>query len=121
MVCELPYGFKLAGNYQHQTGRPWGRQIRLSSDIAGIETTIYGEPLSGDRRTSNLDILDMRLERQFTLAHASNIAVFADFLNLTNSSSYEDIVTRIGTASNFGVPTRFIYPRRLMLGTKFRF
>jgi outer membrane receptor protein involved in Fe transport len=120
MVYELPLGFTVAGNYQHQTGRPWGRQVRVS-DVTGFETTIFGEKLSGDRRTSGLDMLDVRIEKHFETGHGSNVAFFGDILNLTNSSSYEDIVTRLGTASNFGVPTRFIYPRRLMLGAKFRF
>ena len=66
-------------------------------------------------------MLDVRIEKHFETGRGSNVAFFGDILNLTNSSSYEDIVTRLGTASNFGVPTRFIYPRRLMLGAKFRF
>jgi hypothetical protein len=49
------------------------------------------------------------------------VAFFGDVLNLTNSDTFENIGNRLGTADNFALPTRFIFPRRLMLGAKVRF
>jgi hypothetical protein len=46
--------------------------------------------------------------------------VFVDALNMTNSDAYESIASQLGTSSSFGVPTRYILPRRLQLGAKIR-
>ena len=48
------------------------------------------------------------------------IDLFVDALNLTNSDSYEGVGSVLGTSSAFGVPTRYIPPRRLQLGVKVR-
>jgi hypothetical protein len=47
--------------------------------------------------------------------------VFGDILNLTNTDTNESVGSQLGTASNFGLPTQFLYPRRLMLGGKIKF
>lgn len=118
-LYELPWGITAAINYQHQTGKPWGRQIRVPD--LGITTLLMAEELSSDRRLPDWNTLDLRLQKQFNFGADTNVAVFGDFLNLTNSDATESIGSRLGTASNFGLPTRFIYPRRLMIGAKFRF
>jgi hypothetical protein len=61
------------------------------------------------------------VEKEFAFSNDFGVAVFGDVLNLTNSDTYESIGSRLGTADNFGLPTRFIFPRRLMLGAKVRF
>ena len=43
-----------------------------------------------------------------------------DALNLTNSDQAESIGSSLGTSTAFGVPTRYIAPRRLQLGAKVR-
>ena len=44
--------------------------------------------------------------------------VFLDALNLTNSDQAEGVGSVLGTSTAFGVPTRYIPPRRLQLGAK---
>jgi hypothetical protein len=39
-------------------------------------------------------------------------------MNLTNSAAYETLGSQLGSSSAFGVPTGFVYPRRLQAGTK---
>ena len=43
-----------------------------------------------------------------------------DALNLTNSDQAEGVGSSLGTSTAFGVPTRYIPPRRLQLGAKVR-
>ena len=63
----------------------------------------------------------MRLQKEFKLSGEANVAVFADALNLFNDNANESVASRRADASTFGYPTRFIFPRRLMLGAKLRF
>ena len=47
--------------------------------------------------------------------------MFGDFLNLFNSDANESVLDRRLGNSNYLVPSRFVLPRRLMAGGKFRF
>jgi Carboxypeptidase regulatory-like domain/TonB dependent receptor-like, beta-barrel len=118
-VYELPKGFLIGANFLHQSGRPWGRQVRVSS-TAGIPTTILAEKL-GDRRLPTWDVLDLRLQKEFHLKGQGNIAIFGDVLNLFNDNANENVGSRRADSAAFGDPTRFIFPRRLMIGAKLRF
>ena len=51
----------------------------------------------------------------------AELAVFGDFLNLTNSDANESVLDRRLGNANYLVESRFILPRRLMVGGKFRF
>ena len=65
--------------------------------------------------------LDARVEKSFKLGKTPEVAVFGDFLNLFNSDANESVLDRRLGNSNYLVPSRFILPRRLMVGAKFRF
>jgi hypothetical protein len=118
-VYQFPAGFTAALNFTHQTGKPFGRRIRVPG--LGITSEIYAEPLDGERRVADWNVLDLRVQKEFRLASDVRVDVFGDFLNLTNDDAYESVGSRLGTSSSFGLPTRFIQPRRLMVGAKFRF
>ena len=120
LVYQLPKGFLVGLNYRYQSGRPWARQIRVSS-VARISTTINGEELDGSRRVDDQSILDLRLQKDFHLGGEASLALFADVLNLTNNGANQGIASRRADASAFGVPTVFIWPRRLMVGAKLHF
>jgi len=119
LVYELPAGFLIGANFTYQSGRPWARQVRVTS-LARISTTILAEQVD-DRRVADWKVLDVRLQKEFKLGGTANLALFADTLNLLNDDANEGIGSRLGTSSSFGLPTRFVLPRRLMLGAKFRF
>ncbi len=122
LVGELPWGITGAINFQHQTGKPWARTVRVTEPDLGLpQTTILAERLTGDRRLPDWNNLDLRVEKEFAFSDDFGVAVFGDFLNLTNSDAFEDIGSREGTADIFGLPTLFVYPRRLMIGAKVRF
>ena len=119
LVVQLPAGFLLGANYTYQSGVPWARQIRVPD--LGLTTTVLAEQLDGRRRVGSWNLLDLRLQKEFRLGGSANVAVFADALNTLNDDAYEDIEAQLGTADNFGRPARFVLPRRLMVGAKFRF
>jgi hypothetical protein len=122
IVYGLPWGITISGNLQHQTGRPWARQIRVSGLGFPASPTIYVEPLDGSRRVPNLDLIDMRIQKSFPFPNSTVRADFyVDALNLTNADTNESVGSRLGTSASFGLPTNFILPRRAMLGARIRF
>jgi len=119
MLYEAPWGIILGVNYMHQDGRLYGRQIRVPN--LGITTAIWADPLDGSLRVPDWNTFDVRIQKDFAVGGTARIGVFGDILNLTNIDANESVASQNGAATNFGVPTRYLYPRRLMLGAKVRF
>jgi hypothetical protein len=117
-LVELPWGFTAAASFQHQTGRPWGRRVRVNG--LGVPVTIRAESVDGTRRVSDWDILDIRVQKDFAVGGA-RIGAFLDVLNATNSDAYQSVGSDLGTSTAFGTPTFFVNPRIVMLGAKVRF
>jgi carboxypeptidase family protein/TonB-dependent receptor-like protein len=120
LVYQFPAGFLAGANFIYQSGRPWARLLRVG-DIVGIPTTIYAERNDGSRTVSDQYVLDLRLQKDFSLGGGAHFAVFADVLNALNDDAYEDIQDRVGTSENFALGTEYITPRRVMIGAKLRF
>jgi hypothetical protein len=121
IVYGLPWNITVSGNVQHQTGRPWARQVRVSGLGFPASPTIYMEPLDGSLRVPDLNIIDARVQKSWDFAHGLRGDVYLDLLNLTNADATENVGSRLGTASNYGLPTAYILPRRGMIGLRFRF
>src|SRR5688572_11932370 len=119
ILYRLPYGVMLSANVQHQTGRAYARQVRVSGLGFPSAPQINMEQMNGDRRVSDTDLIDLRAQKEFSFS-PMNVAVFLDALNLTNNDVYEGVGSVLGTSSAFGVGTRYVPPRRLQLGAKFR-
>jgi hypothetical protein len=81
------------------------------------------EPLDGTRRLPSLDLIDARVQKSISLGRPGYfVDLFIDALNLTNNDTTENILSRRGEQEDtFGVPSRFIYPRRLQLGARIKF
>lgn len=120
LVYELGWDLTTAVNYMYQSGRPWGREVRFNGLVPGATRVLY-EPFNGDRRVAALNGFDVRIEKALRFGGTAQGAVFGDFLNLFNNSAYQSIIDRREVSANFGVPSTFVLPRRLMLGAKFRF
>jgi hypothetical protein len=64
----------------------------------------------------------VRLQKDFRFGKEARFSVFADALNLFNTDTHQDVLSRVVDSEDvFGVPTEFLFPRRLMLGAKFTF
>jgi hypothetical protein len=120
IVYRFAWGVMISANLQHQTGRAYARHIRVNGLGFPTAPQINMEPLNGDRRVADTDLIDLRAQKEFAVS-TMRFGVFLDALNLTNSDSYEGVGSVLGSSTAFGVPTRYIPPRRLQLGFKFRF
>lgn len=122
VIYRAPWNIQLSANVQHQTGRPWARQIRVGGLNFPSRPTIYMEPLDGSRRVPDLNLFDARVQKTIPVGGSKAIDLFLDALNLTNTDDTENVLSRRGDqASSFGVPSRFVYPRRLQIGARFKF
>jgi hypothetical protein len=123
VIYKFPWGVLVSGNLQHQTGRPWARQVRVGGLGFPSRPSIYMEPLDGSRRVPNLDLFDARVQKSIRLGGPGvTLDLFLDALNVTNTDATENVLSRRGDqAASFGVPSRFVYPRRLQLGARIKF
>ena len=126
VIYRFPWGIMAAVNAQHQTGRLWSRRINVSSPVARLgfpsAPAINMEANTGNRRVADVNLIDLRAQKDFRMsadAHTT-LSVFLDALNMGNTAAFENLGSQTGTASAFGVPTRYILPRRLQLGAKIR-
>jgi hypothetical protein len=120
LVYRFPWGIMAAGNLQHQTGRFYTRAVRVPNLGFPAAPQINMEANTGDRRVADINLIDLRVQKEFPLAGSMRVDVFLDALNLTNSDQFESVGSVLGTSSAFGSATRFIPPRRLQVGAKFR-
>ncbi|MCI0416069.1 hypothetical protein L0222_25120, partial [bacterium] len=118
----LPWDMTLSGNYSALTGRPYARQIAVVLN-QGIRT-VFAEQRDGSRRTENVNLLDLRIEKDFIVSGSFGFSVSADIFNVFNSDTFLDVATTLsgpGTEGAFGVGSIFVPPRRLMIGLKVKF
>jgi hypothetical protein len=121
-IYQLPWDVTSSFNFQSQSGRPIYSEIRVPSSVTNLPTSrIVARRSDGEDRTELWQTLDFRIEKAFAVGGETQVAVFGDVLNAFNSDANESVLDqRIGNA-NYLVPSRFILPRRLMIGAKVRF
>ena len=121
VLYNAPWGLTVATNFNHQDGRLWSRQIQIRGLGFPSRPTVNMEANVGDRRVPDWNLIDLRVERDFTFNSSTRAGVFFDVLNLTNSDANQGIGSRLGSSSSFGLATSFLPPRRMMLGAKLKF
>src|SRR5262249_50399866 len=123
---QLPWNLKMSGNYQWLTGRPYASQVPVENADQtpllnqGIPV-IFTETRDGSRRTSNVSLLDLRVEKAIPVNNRWNIGISADIFNIFNSDAFYDITTATAGADDFGQGAVFVQPRRVMVGLKLNF
>jgi hypothetical protein len=121
---QAPWGIRLSPVFRHQSGQPYGRTVTIANaDIpagytySAINTrTILVEPLDS-RRTENINLLDVRVEKQLTFPGSMRLGLFVDLFNITNSAAPE--VIGFTTGLQFERPTQLLAPRTLRVGFRF--
>ena len=123
LLYQWRWGITSSVNLQSQSGKPIYSEIRVPASVTQIPgtTRIVAFTNDGEDRTKHWTTLDARVEKSFALGGPAELAAFGDFLNLFNSDANESVLDRRLGNSNYLVPSRFVLPRRLMIGAKFRF
>jgi len=113
---EVPrVGFHVAGNVQYLSGKPWAASTQIS--LPQGDQRVLLEP-RGTRRLSSLTMLDVRVSRTLAFGDAGRVELLLDVLNAFNRATEEGLATDNLYSPNFGVPTVFVDPRRVMLSAR---
>ncbi|MEQ1907355.1 MAG: TonB-dependent receptor [Vicinamibacterales bacterium] len=120
-LYRLPWDLQVSTNINHQTGREWARTIRVSGLGFPAAPTILMDPLDGNKRLPDTNLVDVRVQKSIKFTPTVRADLFMDLLNATNQGLYESLVSRLGTSTAYGAPTAFTFPRRAQLGVKIRF
>ncbi len=120
LVYMLPHGFLIGANYTYQQGKPWARLVLVPEDLIDRNSQVLAEKLD-DRRVGSWNLLDLRIQKDFSLGKTARFSVFGDVLNTFNNDANDNIGSRLSTSESFGVAQDFVLPRRLMLGAKLTF
>jgi hypothetical protein len=114
---DLPgTGFAVAADFQYFSGKPWAATAQIAVPQNNQQRLLL-EP-RGSRRLSSQTLLDVRVSRTISLGAAGHIELLLDVLNALNDAAEEGIATDNRFAANFGQPTSFMDPRRVMLGVR---
>jgi carboxypeptidase family protein/TonB-dependent receptor-like protein len=114
-------GIVLATNMQAFSGKPWAATTLLDLPQNSQQRVLI-EP-RGTRRLSSQSLLDVRLSKAFSFGD-TRIELLFDVLNALNDRAEEALVTdvllteTVPSNPDFGQPTLFMDPRRVMLGVR---
>ena len=113
---DMAWGVRLSPMFRHQSGTPFARtfaaRLNYNSSVA-----IMAEPV-GSERTDNINLFDLRTEKNFKLK-TGRIGAFFDVYNIFNSNADQVVTTTSGTA--FLRPSVITPPRIARFGVKFDF
>ncbi|HEX9735649.1 MAG TPA: TonB-dependent receptor [Thermoanaerobaculia bacterium] len=121
LVYQLPKGFLAAVNLSVYSGANRVRIVRPPREVTNLSTTILAQERGSFGRLPSAALVDLRLEKEFTLAGDVRLGIIADVFNVLNDDSYLGVRSSISTASVFDLPAGFVLPRRVQLGAKLRF
>jgi hypothetical protein len=113
---EVPHvGVHVAGNVQVLSGKPWAATAQIS--LPQGDQRVLLEP-RGTRRLPSQTLLDVRVSKTVALGGVGRVELLMDLLNAFNRATEEGLATDNLYSPNFGQPTVFVDPRRVMLGVR---
>ncbi|MDH7513759.1 MAG: carboxypeptidase regulatory-like domain-containing protein [Clostridiales bacterium] len=133
----LPADIVLTGYVQYLSGSPWGRTIArvyfpasIASQSQDTYVSVAAEP-SGARRNAPYTMLDVRVEKSFTVSELGKLSLYVDAFNLGGRSGinvnrdpapyiWPDTKT-YQLASNYRLVTSCFGVRSFRFGAKFSF
>jgi len=134
----LPLDIVLTGYFQHRSGSAWRRTIArvyFPDSIADISHDTYvgvAAETRGTRRNPPYTMLDMRLEKFFTIGDFGKLSIYMDAFNLGGRSGYnisqnpnpylfEDSPDSYELDSDYADITSIYGVRSFRIGAKFAF
>lgn len=113
---EAPWSVRVTPLVRHQSGQPFGRTFTTDrTQIRYATLTVLAEPV-GARRTDNITVVDLRIEKSVRLAPTRRIAGFVDVLNCFNENPELNVVWSSGPS--FLRPVSILPPRIARVGAK---
>jgi hypothetical protein len=114
-IQVLRTGFVVAFSAQHFSGKPWAASTQISLPQGDQRILLEHR---GTRRLSSQTLLDLRLSRAIAVGGLGRVELLLDVLNAFNETAEEALGSDNLFSPNFGQPTVFVDPRRVMLGAR---
>jgi hypothetical protein len=108
-------GFVAAANVQHFSGKPWAATALIA--LPQGDQRILLEP-RGSRRLSSQTLVDVRISKTISAGPLKRIELLVDVLNVLNDAAEEGLAADTLFSQNFGQPSAFVDPRRVMFGVR---
>lgn len=122
-MYQLPLGVNFSGVFSAREGYVKPTHVLIQMPGIGSEE-FFGNPDGGgkfgDQRLPAFWVLNLRLEKVFSVSDTSSVTVSADAFNITNSAHSLKKETRI-TADDFDQDLRILNPRVFRFGVRFNF
>jgi hypothetical protein len=115
---NLRGGILVSANYEHRSGNPYARTVSVAGGSQIRSLTIRVEPI-GARRLPNINLLDVRAEKNFRLNARQSAVVRLNMYNFLNVSTITGVTALSGP--NFLRPTGIVPPRQFELSATYRF
>jgi len=120
---EGPWALRFSPLLRHQAGPNFARQISVGAAAANAVGAIFTGTIDGDARDANrqdnITVLDLRVDRSFSLGGNVRIRGLFDLFNILNSNAAETINQTTGTS--YLRPTAVLAPRTARLGVRVSF
>ena len=87
-----------------------------SGNLSNGDIVLTGAPVVGPTGVT----INLSWNPNAGAPNSGNDRLVLALINLTNSDQNEGVASTLGTAASFGLPTRFVPPRRAMFGVKYR-
>ncbi len=122
-LYNLPWDMLVSANVAFRNGAWSARRSRVPEDITNIPdtTTIFLQKRGENPRLDDVTQVDMRFQKDFRFGKDVKLGFFVDALNLLNEQSAETVQSSLATSGVFNYYDAPVFPRRFMLGAKFRF
>jgi hypothetical protein len=108
-------GIVLAVSAQHLSGKPWAASTDLTLPQGNQRMLL--EP-RGSRRLASQTLVDLRVSRSIPCGAAGRLELLLDVLNLLDDTAEEALASDNRFGPNFGLPSVYLDPRRVMLGVR---
>ncbi|MGE3492998.1 MAG: TonB-dependent receptor, partial [Vicinamibacterales bacterium] len=113
----FPYEVGFGTNVRMQSGWPYARRISYSLPNAGT-ATVFQENIDNNR-SDTVAIVDLRLDKSFTMGGRYKFSVLADLFNALNSNQVTNF--NLSNGSRFNQIIATLDPRTFQLAFRFEF
>jgi hypothetical protein len=113
---QAPFDLLLTPILRVQSGQAIGRVFTNAFNYGTV--TVLAEPI-GTRHQDDIEIVDLRAEKKFTLAGRLKASGIVDLFNLFNSNAEQN--TSYNSGTSFLRPLNIIPPRIVRIGARITF
>ncbi len=117
---NLPLDFFLSFNYAFTTGRPTLQFVRIPDLNQPYVVKIQAEP-KGLERFKNENLLNVRVEKAFSIYKTVRLRAMVDLFNLFNDATVTRWQSYDVWRDTYQVPSWIPDPRRVQVGIKLEF